>query len=71
MSLGTPSKDIITTTETLELLLSKLTKAARRTFRLPDISHNLMAGAELQDAGYSLHLCKAYEEVDYEGETLY
>jgi hypothetical protein len=71
VSLGTPSKDTIATTETLELLLAKLPKAARRAFRVPDIPHNLMAGAELVDAGCSLHLYKTYGEIEYEGETLY
>ena len=69
--LGTPSKDNIVTTKTLELLLAKLPIAARRAFRVPDIPHNLMAGAELVDAGCGLHLYKTYAEIDYEGETLY
>jgi hypothetical protein len=71
VSLGTPSKDSITTTETLELVLAKLPKAARRAFRVPDIPHNLIAGAELVDAGCGLHLYKTYGEIEYEGETLY
>ena len=71
VSLGTPSKDKTTTTKTLELLLAKLPKAARRAFRVPDILHNLMAGAELVDARCGLHLYKTYEEIEYEGDTLY
>ena len=71
VSLGTPSKDNIMTTKTLELLLAKLPKAARRAFRVPDTPHNLMAGDELVDAGYGLHLYKTYAEIDYEGETSY
>ena len=55
VSLGTPSKDNIMTTETLELLLAKLPKAARRAFRVPDIPNNLITGTELMDAVCGLH----------------
>ena len=60
VTLGTPPKDNIVTTQTLELLLAKLPITARRAFRVPDIPHNLMAGAELVDAGCGLHLYKTY-----------
>ena len=71
VSLGTLSKDKITTTKTLELLLTKLPKAARRVFRVPDIPHNLVAGAELVDTGWGLHLYKPYWEIEYKDKTLY
>ena len=56
--LGTPNKAAIVTTETLELLLKKLTKAARKAFRVPDIPHNLIADCELVDAVCGIHLYK-------------
>ena len=59
------------TTKTSQLLFAELPKVARRAFRVPDIPHNLIAGAELVDAGCGLHLYKTYAEIDYEGETLY
>ena len=46
-TIGTPSKTTIMTTETLELLLSKLPEAARKALRVPYIPHNLIAGGEL------------------------
>eukprot|EP00957_Ditylum_brightwellii_P199063 15173919-Ditylum_brightwellii.AAC.1 len=39
------------TSKTLQLLLSKLPPAARRSFRLNNIMHNLVAVSELCDAG--------------------
>ena len=48
--LGTPNKAAIVTTETLELILKKLPKAARKAFRVTDIPHNLIAVCELVDA---------------------
>ena len=56
--LGTPNKAAIVTTETLELLLKKLPKAARKAFRVPDIPQNLIAACELVDAGCGVHLYK-------------
>ena len=70
--LGTPRKDArLMTTETLELLLNKLPRQARRAFRVPDIQHNLIACAELIDAGCSVYLHKHGCEIEYEGEVLY
>ena len=54
--LGTPNKAAIVTTETLELMLKKLPKAARKAFRVPDTPHNLIAACELVDAGCGVHL---------------
>ena len=59
------------TTETLELLLSKLPEAARKAFRVPDIPDNLIAGSKLVDAGFSIKFYKHGVEIEYEGETLY
>ena len=59
------------TTETLELLLNKLPPKARRAFRVPDIQHNLIACAELINAGCSVYLHKHGCEIVYKGETLY
>ena len=69
--LGTPKKAAIVTTETLELMLKKLPKSARKAFRVPDITQNLIAACELVDAGCGVHLYKHSTEIEYEGETLY
>ena len=61
----------IHTTKTLELLLNKLPPKARRAFRVDDAPHNLLAVAELVDAGCSVHLHDWGCEIDLEGETLY
>ena len=59
------------TTDTLELVLSKLPEAARKALRVPDIPHNIIAGGELVDAGCSKYFYKHGAEIEYEGETLY
>ena len=59
------------TTETLELLLSKLSEASIKAFQVPDITHNLIAGSELVDAGCIIHFYKHGAEIEYEGETFY
>ena len=69
--LGTSNKAAIVTKETLELLLKKLPKGARETFRVPDTPHNLIAACEPVDAGYGVHLYKHSAEIEFEGETLY
>ena len=69
--LGTPNKAAIVTTETLELMLKKLPKAARKAFRVPDIPHDLIADCELSDAGCGVHMYKHSAEIEFEGETLY
>ena len=69
--LGTPNKAAIVTTETLELMLKKLPKSARKVFRVPDTPHNLIAACELVDAGCGVHLYKHSEDIEFEGETLY
>ena len=62
--LGTPTKAEIVTTETLELMLKKLPKSARKAFRVPDIPHNLIVAC-------GFHLYKHSAEIEFEGETLY
>ena len=59
------------TTETLELLLHKLPKKAGRAFCVPDIEHNLIAAAELIDAGCVVYLHKYSCNIEYKGEALY
>ena len=55
-ALNTPAAVPIHTTKTLEILLNKLSPKARRAFRVDDVPHNLVAVAELVDAGCSVHL---------------
>ena len=71
LSLETPSNVPIHTTETLELPMKKLPQAAKRAYRVKEILHNIMAAAELCDAGCGAHLYKHDAEIEYEGETLY
>ena len=49
----------------------KLPPAARRAFRIDDIPHNLVAVAELVDAGCGVYLYDTGFDITYEGETLY
>ena len=58
------------TTETPELLLNTLPPKARKTFGVPDIQHNLIAYAELIDAGCGVYLHKHGCEIVYKGEVL-
>ena len=55
-TLGTPSKSSIVTTETLKLLMKKLPKEARESFRVPDLPHNLIEASELVNAGCDIQL---------------
>ena len=71
ITLNTPSDVPIATEQTLELLLKKLPPKARRAFRVPNIPHNLVAAAELADAGCGIYLHKTGFEILYEGECLY
>ena len=67
-----PRKDVrLMSTETLDMLLNKLPRKARQAFRIPDIQHNLIACAELIDAGCSVYLHKRWCEIEYEGEVPY
>ena len=71
INLGTPSHVAIQTTKSMELLLHKLPKKARRAFLVDEVLHNLVAVAELVDAGCSVHFYSWGFEVDLEGETIY
>ena len=61
--LGTPNKAAIVTTETLELILKKPLKSARKAFRVPEIPHNLIAACEIVDAGCGVRLYKHSSEI--------
>ena len=70
-TLNTPSNVPIHTTETLELQMNKLPPAARKACRVKETPHNIMAAAELCDAGCGVHLCKHNAKIEYKGETLH
>ena len=57
VTLNTPSNVPIHTTETLELPMKKLLLAARKAYRVKEISHNIMTAADLCDVGCGVHLC--------------
>ena len=71
ISLGTPSHVPIRTSKTMEFFLHKLPKKARRAFLVDDVPHNLVAVAELVDAGCSVHFYSWGFDIDLEGETIY
>ena len=71
VTLNTPSNVPIHSTESLELPMKKLPPVARKAYRVKEISHNIMAAAELCDAGCDVHLYKHDTEIEYESETLY
>eukprot|EP00957_Ditylum_brightwellii_P004450 337188-Ditylum_brightwellii.AAC.1 len=58
------------TKETIDLLLSKLPQSARRGFRLRNLMHNLVAVAELCDAGCKVIFDKNDVVVQKEGEQV-
>ena len=64
-TIGTPNKDVIVMTETLELLLKKIPETARKAFRVPDIPQKLIAACELVDAGCGVHLYKHSAEIEF------
>ena len=70
-TLDTPAAVPIRTTRTKELLMNKLPPRARTTYEVPGIPHNIIAGAELVDAGCDIHLDKHMAEIELEGEILY
>ena len=65
-----PDKAYMETTKTLELLLPKWPEKARRAFRCPKITNNLVAVCELTDAGCGVYFYKTGVDVDYEGEII-
>ncbi len=71
ISLDTPSNVLIQTIEKLELPMKKLPQATKKAYRVNKIPHNIMAAAELCDAGCGVHLYKHDAEIEYKGETLY
>ena len=58
------------TTQTVELLLDKFPVAARKAYRVPNISNNLVAVSELCDAGCTVYFHKEGVEIEYEGEII-
>ena len=58
------------TTKTLELLLSKLPKAAREAHRAPGIINNLLSVSVLCDAGCEVWFHNKTYEIDFNGETI-
>ena len=70
-SLGTPARVPIFTTKTLLLKLKKLPEKARRAFRVGDAPHNLVAVAELADAGCGTYFHRTGFDIDYNGEIIY
>ena len=58
------------TTKTLELLLHRLPHRARRSFRCPGITNNLLAVCELCDAGCTVTFREHGCDVEYEGEII-
>lgn len=53
------------------MLLEKLPKKARCMFRVPEIEHNLIAAAELIDAGRAVYFHKHGCKIECEEELLY
>lgn len=51
--------------------MNKFPSKARRAFRVPDIQHNLIACAELIDAGCAVYLHRHGCEIEHEGAVLY
>ena len=58
------------TTQTVELLLDKFPKAARKAYRVPHITNNLVAVSELCDAGCTVYFHKHGVEIEFEGEVI-
>ena len=57
-------------TKTLELLLHRLPQRARRSFRCPGITNNLLAVCELCDAGCVVTFREHGCDVEFEGEII-
>ena len=71
VKLDTPSNVPIKSRRTLEMRMKKLPQAARTAYEVLGLPHNIISGAELVDAGCTLHLDKYMAEIELEGETLY
>ena len=68
--LSQPDGAQMETTKTLEMLMPKWPPAARKAFRTPKVTNNLVAVSELCDAGCGVYFQKTGVEVDYEGEII-
>ena len=51
--------------------MNKLPSKARTAYTVPGLPENIIAGAELVDAGCKLHLDEHLAEIELEGKTLY
>ena len=71
ISLNRPSHVPIYTSQSLPLRLLKLPHAAKPTFLVKDIPHNLVPVSELVNAGCSVHMYFWGFNIDYEGEIIY
>jgi len=69
-SLGIPNGVSMSTTQTVELLLPKLSIAARKAHRLLSTSRNLVAISKLCDAGCIVYFHKHGVAIKYEGEII-
>ena len=69
-TLGIPDGGSMETTRTLELLLPKWPAAARKGYRVPNITNNLVAVSELCDAGCTVFFTKHGVEIEFEGEVI-
>ena len=69
--LDTPSNVPISTIETRELKMNKLPPKERVAHTVPGLPENIIAGAELVDAGCKLYLDEHAAEIELEGETLH
>ena len=58
------------TTQTVELLLDKFPKAARKAYRVPHITNNLVAVSELCDAGCTVYFHKHGVEMSSKERSL-
>eukprot|EP00957_Ditylum_brightwellii_P105851 8072288-Ditylum_brightwellii.AAC.1 len=59
----------MTTTKTPQLALSALPQAAKRGYRMPNILHNLVAVAELCEAGCKVIFTKEGVKILHDGRT--
>ena len=69
-TLGIPNRATMETTQTVELLLDKCSKAARKAYRVPHITTNLVAVSELYDTGYTVYFHKHGVQIEFKGEVI-
>ena len=60
----------MSTSQTVELLLPKFPTTARRAYRVPGLTNNLVAVSELCDADCTVFFTKHGVEIEYEGEII-